>query len=453
MNILLAALVPVLTPRGVDLAELTLSDGAPGAPLELVVPAAESAWWRAVALAGLEAGASWAGRKITVSSPPDAAPDATTVAALALAASGEGWPADLWLIARVGPDGALHPSRARRPTAANPNAPTPRCLVAPGTPQLPGDTVVNTLADALRVARGTPAPRPPAEPQLDLVLVEEIAGELQKAARRASEAPKLPSPLSHEVDRRVRRAKQLTHAGAPGAWWAWMDAEALPYAWALTTRALGPDQPDDEGVLAAAHQLAEVMDSRLERHLAGPSDPVPAGRAGLLHGAVMSRAAAACDALIPGAFDDEEPLGAMVGLAESQARAELGSLYVTDTMLRRVDQSPVADGAPIRALLTRAIGLPDDPCLSALAGRLTAAPAGPWTDVDVAYGVAWILAQDEDTRGAEAIARAAIRDAAQAGAPVDALVLERDGLDREDYASWTTLAVRARLARMLVARP
>jgi hypothetical protein len=171
----------------------------------------------------------------------------------------------------------------------------------------------------------------------------------------------------------------------------------------------------------------------------------------------MERARAACEAL---ASDEEPDLGALVSLAEAQARAELGSLYVTDGMIRRTSALTTHEARAAAALLSGAVGL--DGCLAALSARLTAAlsPEAPvadwtadWTAVDAAFGFGWVLAQDgpDDEDLARAAAQRALSEALAAGLVCDVERLELAAV--EDPVSLREIALRARVMRLVLRAP
>lgn len=446
----LAGTVDVPAADGV--VRITLAAGEADAPL--VVTADLRA---AAVIVALERGDAWTGRQLAAERAVRA--DGSVVLGLDLLRTGTSFPADLGVVGDFLPDGTLVPTAgAAERTAALLAQGRTRLIVPPSLSALAARAgaeviVAHHLSEAAALATGAAWDESP-PPPLPADVLNEVEADLKKAADRVGEPAqwRLPGGLEHELVARRRVAQR--HAGSAAAWWAWLDAEALPYGWTLAMRALGGDMAQLGPRLQA---MATAMDGRLERHLRGPSDALPAARAGLAHGLVMERARAACEALVS---DDEPDLGALVSLAEAQARAELGSLYVTDGMIRRTSALTTHDARAAATLLSDAQGL--DGCLAALSARLTAVltPEAPvadwtadWTAVDAAFGFGWVLAQEgpDDDDLARAAAQRALSEAIAAGLVCDVERLELAAV--EDPVSLREIAMRARVMRLVLRAP
>jgi hypothetical protein len=435
---------------------ITLAEGDADAPL--VVTADLRA---AAVIVALERGDAWTGRQLAADRPVQA--DGAVVLGLDLLRTGTTFPTDLGVLGAFLPDGSLVPTAGAAEQAAALLAQgRKRLIVPPGLSALATRAgaeviVAHHLSEASALATGAAWDEPAPPPPLPADVLHEVEADLKKAADRVGEPAqwRLPGGLEQELVARRRVAKR--QAGSAAAWWAWLDAEALPYGWTLAMRALGGDMAQLGPRMQA---MATAMDGRLERHLRGPSDALPAARAGLAHGLVMERARAACEAL---ASDDEPELGALVSLAEAQARAELGSLYVTDGMIRRTSALTTHQAGAAAALLSGAQGLDGlDGCLGPLSARLTAAltPEAPvadwtadWTAVDAAFGFGWVLAQDgpDDDELARAAASRALSEALAVGLVCDVERLELAAV--EDPVSLREIALRARVMRLVLRAP
>lgn len=432
--------LPVVAGGEVRLVRVALAPGEPGAAL-----VADAGLRDAAACVALERGDAWAGRALSADGE---VLGGNAVLGLDLLRLGAAFPADLAVVGEFLADGTL---------VADPGAPL-GALTAAGRVRLivpagqaaaaraagADALVARHLSDALALATDTAWEEQPPPPPLPDDLRAEVAAELRKAQDRVGprKSWELPAPLATELGARLRAVR----AAGPGAWWASLDAEALPYAWALTLRALGPQegQPAPEHIIERTQALAAVMDGRLERHLRGPADAVPPARALLGHGLVMGRALAAWEAL--GGPPEEDALGALITLAEAQARSELASLYVTDTMLRRVEGLVTHEEAQAAALLA---GVAPPAGLEPLAERLRSALDGSaWTAVDAALGFGWLLAQAGPEGGEREAAERAVAEAVAAGLPMDLERLELAGSD--DPQGLRELAVRTRVARLVL---
>lgn len=424
--------IPVVEAGEVQQVQVDLLPGAPGADVVWRAPSDEGL--TALVTVALERADAWTGRELVVHGPLRGA---NAVLGLDLLRVGAPFPADLAVVGEWMPDGSLQPDLGA-PVALLVASGRTRLITAPrhaaevraagGTP-----LVASHLSEALALATGRAWAPPPPLPPLPKAVLAEVRAELRQARERVGppDSWSLPEPLAEELRDRLREVD------GPTAWWASMHAEALPYAWALALRALGPEgDPHDPQVAAT---FAAAMDSRLERHLRGPADPIPAGRALLGHGLVMERAWAAASPA-----EQHDPLGHLISLAEAQARAELASLYVTDTMIRHAEALRPHEAQAAARLLARAVH-PRDPILAALADRLRAAlDDSAWTSVDVALGLGWLLSHSDH----EADAARALAEGVAAGLPLDAERLEWAGGTEHAAA----LALRVRVAR-LVLRP